>query len=173
MGAALLPHSTSGHFVSKSVGAFLIMRLGICQGMKVEQFIKLRHHTADVFLGKITVFHRHNDIAPASAVAPLLGKQSGQCWIVIHRMFLTFLKVRERRPHLLDLSKDNFTRGGAPTQTRGRPRGTGGQPVLLRIVALGWPGPFAALVLFARSSREEVTAHPPPGSPDHTRGRSC
>ena len=38
---------------------------------------------------------------------------------------------------------------------------------------LGWPGPFAALVLFARSSEEKVTAHPPPGSPDYARGRRC
>lgn len=50
---------------------------------------------------------------------------------------------------------------------------TGGQPVLCRIVAVGWPGPVAALVLFARSSKEKVTAHPPPGSPDYARGRRC
>ncbi|NBH33022.1 hypothetical protein D3Z58_05555 [Clostridiaceae bacterium] len=56
---------------------------------------------------------------------------------------------------------------------RGRPGGTGGQPVLRRIVALGWPGPFAALVLFARFPMEKVTAHPPPGSPHYARGRSC
>ena len=56
-------------------------------------------------------------------------------------------------------------RGGDPTQMKERPGGTGGQPVLWRIVAVGWPGPFAAVVLFARSSVEEVTAHPPPGSP--------
>ena len=50
---------------------------------------------------------------------------------------------------------------------------TGGQPVLCRIVAVGWPGPVAVLVLFARSSKEKVTAHPPPGSPDYARGRRC
>lgn len=52
-----------------------------------------------------------------------------------------------------------------------RPGGAGGQPVLRRIVAVGWPGPFAALVLFARPSVGEVTAHPPPGSPRYARGR--
>ena len=29
------------------------------------------------------------------------------------------------------------------------------------------------VVLFARSSKEKVTAHPPPGSPDYARGRRC
>ena len=38
-----------------------------------------------------------------------------------------------------------------PHNGQRRPGGTGGQPVLLRIVAMGWPVPFAALVLFARS----------------------
>jgi len=80
--------------------------------------------------------------------------------------------LRERRPHFLDPSKDSFIRGGAPTQARGRPGGTGGQPVLQRIVAVGWPVPFAALVLFAHSSVEKVTAHPPPGSPYVAWGRS-
>ena len=56
---------------------------------------------------------------------------------------------------------------------KGRPGGTSGQPVLCRIVAVGWPGPVAALVLFARSSEEKVTAYPPPSSPDYARGRRC
>ncbi|NBK80262.1 hypothetical protein D5272_17255 [bacterium D16-76] len=54
---------------------------------------------------------------------------------------------------------------GAPAQERGQARRDSGQPVHLRIVAVGWPGPFAALVLFARSPLGKVTAHPPPGSP--------
>ena len=82
-------------------------------------------------------------------------------------------KYRERRSHFLALSKDNHAQSGVPSQIRGRPGGSGGQPVLCRIVAVGWPGPVAALVLFARSSEEKVTAHPPPGSPDYARGRRC
>lgn len=38
-----------------------------------------------------------------------------------------------------------------PHNGKRRPGGTGGQPVLLRIVAVGRPVPFAALVLFALS----------------------
>ena len=82
-------------------------------------------------------------------------------------------KYRERRSHFLALSKDNHAQSGVPSQIRGRPGVTGGQPVLCRIVAVGWPGPVAVLVLFARSSKEKVTAHPPPGSPDYARGRRC
>ena len=82
-------------------------------------------------------------------------------------------KYRERRSHFLALSKDNHAQSGVPSQIRGRPGVTGGQPVLCRIVAVGWPGPVAALVLFARSSEEKVTAYPPPSSPDYARGRRC
>ena len=82
-------------------------------------------------------------------------------------------KYRERRSHFLALSKDNHAQSGVLSQIRGRPGETGGQPVLCRIVAVGWPGPVAVLVLFARSSKEKVTAHPPPGSPDYARGRRC
>ena len=91
-----------------------------------------------------------------------------------HRLlYTTLIKFRARRAHFLDLSKDNYTRRGAPTQTRGRPGGTGGQPVHCRIVAVGWPGPLAALVLFAHFPLGKVTAHPPPSSPDCVRGRPC
>ncbi|RGC22619.1 hypothetical protein DXA09_09140 [Absiella sp. AM54-8XD] len=42
-----------------------------------------------------------------------------------------------------------------PHSRRQRPGGTGGQPVLWRIVAVGWPGPPAAQVLVARSLVEK------------------
>ena len=46
--------------------------------------------------------------------------------------------------------------GAALPHSRGRrPGGTGGQPVLWRIVAVGWPGPPAAQVLVARSLMEK------------------
>ena len=38
---------------------------------------------------------------------------------------------------------------------------------------MGWPGPVAALVLFAHSSKEKVTAHPPPGSPLYGSGAAA
>ena len=82
-------------------------------------------------------------------------------------------KYRERRSHFLALSKDNHAQSGVPSQIRGRPGGSGGQPVLCRIVAVAWPSPVAALALFAHSSKEKVTAHPPSGSSDYARGRRC
>ena len=44
---------------------------------------------------------------------------------------------RPYRSHFLALSKDNHAQSGVPSQIMGRPGGTGGQPVLCRIVALG------------------------------------
>ena len=82
-------------------------------------------------------------------------------------------KIENAAPIFLPCPKTTILRAAFPRKIRGRPGGTGGQPVLCRIVAVGWPGPVAALVLFARSSKEKVTAHPPPGSPDYARGRRC
>ena len=70
--AALLSCSTSGHNVSKSVGAFLVVGLGLLQRNEVKQLMELGHDTADVITGKAAVFHRHNHIAPAGTVTPRL-----------------------------------------------------------------------------------------------------
>ncbi len=50
------------------------------------------------------------------------------------------------------------------------PGGTGGQPVLRRIVAVGWPSHLRRWCC-SLVPVEEVTAHPPPGSPHYARGR--
>lgn len=57
-----------------------------------------------------------------------------------------------------------------PHNGKRQPGGTGGQPVLWRIVAVGWPSHFRrwCCSLFPV---EEVTAHPPHGSPCYARGR--
>ncbi len=81
-------------------------------------------------------------------------------------------KIENAAPIFLPCPKTTMLKA-VPSQIRGQPGGTSGQPVLCRIVAVGRPGPVAALVLFARSSEEKVTAHPPPGSPDYARGRRC
>ena len=147
------------------------MVLGLVQRFEVKYIVKLTDNAPDVLGGKTAVFHRIDHISPSGVVAPRLDQHSGQYGIVFHFLIPPLIKFRERRAHFLDLSKDNYTRRGAPTQTRGRPGGTDGQPVHCRIVAVGWPGPLAALVLFAHFPLGKVTAHPPPGSPDHARGR--
>ena len=159
------------------------MVLGFVQRFEIKYIVELTDNAPDVLGGKNTVFHRIDHISPAGVVAPRLGQHSGQYGIVFHFLIPPLIKFRERRAHFLDLSKDNYTRldlskdnytrRGAPTQTRGRPGGTGGQPVHCRIVAVGWPGPLAALVLFAHFPLGKVTAHPPPSSPDCVRGRPC
>lgn len=58
--AALLPHSTLGHNVSKSEKAFLIVSLGLLQRNEVKQLMEFGHHTADVITGKAAVFHHRN-----------------------------------------------------------------------------------------------------------------
>ena len=57
-----------------------------------------------------------------------------------------------------------------PHNGKRQPGWTGYQPVLLRIVAVGWPSHFRrwCCSLFPV---EEVTAHPPHGSPCYARGR--
>ena len=151
----------------------VLSRVGVSSSKEVCLLMELPNNAPDVLGGKTAVFHRIHHISSAGVIAPRFGQYSGQFGIAFHFSIPPLIKFKERRAHFLDLSKDNYTRRGAPTQTRGRPGGTGGQPVHCRIVAVGWPGPLAALVLFAHFLLEKVTAHPPPGSPDHARGRPC
>ena len=153
---------TSGQSVQKSVGTPLVMLLGLFQSTDVKDLIELCHHTPDVRGRKPTVFHSVDDIAPAGIVAPRLGKQGRQFGVILHVSFLldksfgsaTLISLARHKTAILSM-----------TLPRGRwPGGASGQLVRLRIVAVGWLVPLAALVLFARSPAGEVTAHPPPGS---------
>ncbi len=56
--AALLPHSTLGHFVSKLVGAVFIMVLGFFQRFEIKYIMKLTNNPPNVLGRKTAVFHR-------------------------------------------------------------------------------------------------------------------
>ena len=75
--AALLPHSTLGHFVSKLIGAGFIMVLGFFQRFEIKYIMKLTNNPPDVLVRKSTVLHRIDHISPAGVVAPRLGHHSG------------------------------------------------------------------------------------------------
>ena len=66
---------TSGHFVQKSVRAFLKVLLGLLQPTDVKDLIELSHHTPDVLGRKTAVLHRVDHIAATGIVAPRLGEQ--------------------------------------------------------------------------------------------------
>ena len=173
MGVVFSAHIPIAHFlrtlcqqtqlVPKSVGAVLKVLLGLLQPAEVKDFMELRHHTPDVRGRKPAVLHSVDDIATAGVVALRLGKQGHQFGIILHVGFLldksfgsaTLISLARHKTAILSM-----------TLPRGRrPGRASGQLVRLRIVAVGWLVPLAALVLFARSPAGEVTAHPPPGSP--------
>ena len=74
------------------------------------------------------------------------------------------------RLFLLGCHKTESRWRGPPHRMEQRPRGAGGQPALLRIVAVGWLVPLAALVFCPLVPVEEVMAHPPSGSPRYGSG---
>ena len=85
---------SSGHFVQKSVRAFLKVLLGLFQTADVENLIELSHHTPDVRGRKTAVFHSVDDIASAGIVAPRLGQHSSQHRIIVHSVIPHFHKWR-------------------------------------------------------------------------------
>lgn len=62
-GAALLPCSTLGQVVPRSVGAVLKVLLGLLQPAEVKDLMELCHHTPDVRGRKPAVFHSVDDIS--------------------------------------------------------------------------------------------------------------
>ena len=91
--AALLPHSTLGHFVSKLIGTGFIMVLGFFQRFEIKYIMKLTNNPPDVLVRKSTVLHRIDHISPAGVVAPRLGHHSGQRRIKCHVLFLLVLEI--------------------------------------------------------------------------------
>ena len=85
---------TSGHFVQKSVRAFLKVLLGLFQTAGVENLIELRQYTPDVQGRKPAVLHGIDDIATASVVAPRLRQHSSQHRIIVHSVIPHFHKWR-------------------------------------------------------------------------------
>ena len=100
-GAALLPCSTLGQLVSRSVGAVLKVLLGLLQPAEIKDLMELCHHTPDVRGRKPAVLHSVDDIASAGVVAPRLGKQGLQFGIILHIGFLLDKKFQERHAHFL------------------------------------------------------------------------
>ena len=133
-GAALLPCSTLGQLVPRSVGAVLKVPLGFLQSTDVKDLIELCHHTPDVRGRKPAVFHSVDDIATAGVVAPRLGKQGRQSGIMRHVGFLldksfgstTLMSLARHKTAILGMT---LPRGAAarrdkrpacPTADRGR-----------------------------------------------------
>ena len=82
---------TSGQSVRKLVGAPLVVSLGLLQSGIVEYLVKLDHHLFNVGRLKAAPLHRGDDVPSAGIVAPRLGEQGRQFWIIVHRAFPSFL----------------------------------------------------------------------------------
>ncbi len=84
---------TSGHFVQKSIGAPLVVSRSLLRGSVVKNLVELQHDLFNVGGLEAAPLHRRDHIAPADPLAPGLGEQGRQFWIVVHRAFPFFIKI--------------------------------------------------------------------------------
>lgn len=115
------------------------MPLGFFYATHIKNIVEFAHYAPDILGGKTAVFQRINDIAPASSVAPWLGKQGCKFRIIFHFVFLPIIKVRSAALIFLTCHKTTILGATLPHKRLRRPGGASGQLVLMRIVAVGWP----------------------------------
>ena len=122
-----------------------------------------RFHFAFVFglcVHRIPPISEMTKASTAKVLALVLTGTSGQKCLEAsrspaHKAGPAFIRWREAAPVSLTCPKTTILSAALPHSRGRRPGGTGGQPALWRIVAVGWPSPPAALVLVARSLVEK------------------